>query len=77
MDGTGCSASGNGGAEAEQNEQKNNFCAAGQGQTVTIKDLVQLQKTVQSAGDIPFGNRSNHPLSDSPGPATDRSGLRT
>lgn len=75
MDGTGCPSSGNGGAETAQNEEKNNFCASGTPQAVTIKDLGQLQRAVQQAGDIPFGNPSNHPLSDTAGPATDRSGL--
>jgi hypothetical protein len=70
-----CGESGSGGAEAAQNEAKNNFCAGGAPNAFTIQDLTSLQKKVQDEGNIPFGNPRSHPLSPQPGPATDRTGL--
>ena|ERR1017187_2914792 len=75
IDSTSCGLEGSGGKEAAQNSSKNNFCATGSPRSIKIQDLVDLQKKVESDGSIPFGNPRNHPLSDSPGPATDRSGL--
>jgi hypothetical protein len=42
---------------------------------VSIPDLIGLQQQVESDKSIPFGNPRNHPLTNSAGPATDRSGL--
>ena len=75
IDSKACGVDGNGGAEASQNEAKNNFCAADPPERVTIERLVQLQQSVESNGSIPFGNTRNHPLSSDPGPATDRGSL--
>lgn len=76
IDSTSCGPAGKGGAEASQNETKNNFCASGPARPITIADMVALQKKVEDDGTIPFGSREKHPLSDQPGPATDRSKLQ-
>lgn len=77
IDSTSCALEGNGGAEAAQNDAKNNFCAVGPPIQETIGGLVALQKKVQQDGTVPFGNNHNHPLSDQPGPATDRGTLES
>jgi hypothetical protein len=64
--------SGSGGAEGPQNTAKNNFCASGPAKPITISEMVGLQNQVQVAKNIPFGNPDIHPLTTSPGPATDR-----
>jgi hypothetical protein len=69
-----CGADGKGETEAKQNEAKNNFCAT-DAQPITITQLGALQQKVQKDGTIPFGNIDTHPLSNTPGPATDRSAL--
>ncbi len=71
-----CPAEGRGGAEAAQNVEKNNFCATDPPHTITIQYLVTLQKRAERS-DVPFGQRSDHPLTDTPGPATDRSTLES
>jgi hypothetical protein len=76
MDQTSCTILGNGGAEAAQNQAKNNFCAIGQAKVMTIPDLVSLQAKVQQDPTIPFGNSHNHPLTAKSGPATDRTPLQ-
>ena len=68
MDKTSCPIEGSGGKEAEQNKAKNDFCATGAPQAVTIADLVELQRKVEADGSIPFGKE---------GPATDRSKLQS
>lgn len=75
IDSTSCGPEGKGGAESSQNEAKNNFCASGPTRTITIADMIALQKKVQDDGTVPFGNRGNHPLTTQPGPATDRTKL--
>jgi hypothetical protein len=62
-------------SETLQNQGKNNFCAAGPAKPITIADMVQLQLTVQQNKNINFGNTHDHPLSDTPGPTTDRAPL--
>ncbi len=71
-----CGPEGKGGAEATQNQAKNNFCASG-AKPITIADMTTLQKKVQSDKSIPFGNQDEHPLTSTHGPATDRSPLAT
>lgn len=71
-----CGVDGSGGAEANQNAAKNNFCPVKNGGATSIAALTQLQAQVQSTGNIPFGNPDDHPLSPTPGPATDRAYLQ-
>jgi hypothetical protein len=73
----GCPIEGSGGAEAGQNTAKNNFCAGGPPVPITVDDLVTLQTNVQSDKRINFGNDRDHPLSNAPGPAANRTPLRT
>lgn len=75
IDSTSCGVEGSGGKEASQNTAKNNFCATGSPRSISIQDLASLQQQVESDKSIPFGNPRNHPLTDSPGPATDRASL--
>jgi hypothetical protein len=70
-----CGVEGKGGAEVKQNEAKNNFCASGS-EAITIAQMADLQKHVDQDKNIPFGNSDLHPLTSSPGPATDRSPLQ-
>lgn len=65
MDATSCSVGGNGGKEENQNLEKNNFCATGPAQAVTVADMVALEAKVPAS--VPFGQ--------SAGPAIDRSAL--
>ena len=76
IDETSCTIAGNGGAETFQNEAKNNFCAAGPANAITIPQMAGLQTKVQEEGDIPFGNPRNHPQTVSSGPATNRKPLQ-
>jgi hypothetical protein len=82
MDGESCGLSGSGGAEANQNQAKNNFCAtdpAGElaNPTLTsIPELVALQTKAQQIPDINFGSRFGHPLTSKPGPVVDRGALQ-
>jgi len=69
-----CGVQGKGGAETTQNEAKNNFCASG-AQPITIAQMTALQTKVQSDRSIPFGNEDTHPLTNTPGPAQDRTPL--
>jgi hypothetical protein len=72
-----CAVAGNGGAETNQNEAKNNFCPTSTAAApMKISDLVALQKQVQKNKNIPFGNFNGHPLTTQPGPATDRAPLQ-
>src|ERR1700693_4862783 len=70
-----CGTSGNGGSEANQNQAKNNFCAAGPANPVSIPDLIALQKKAQAIKGISFGNPDHHPLTSNPGPMINRSAL--
>jgi hypothetical protein len=64
-----------GNPENLQNQGKNNFCAAGPAKPITIPGLAQLQVEVQQNKNINFGNTSDHPLSDVPGPTANRAPL--
>jgi hypothetical protein len=75
IDSTSCGPAGNGGADTAQNEAKNNFCASG-AKPVTVADMVSLQEKVEADTSIPFGNPDIHPLTKTPGPATDRKPLQ-
>jgi hypothetical protein len=75
IDSTSCPLSGSGGAETNQNAAKNNFCASGTAQPMTIAQLAALQQQVQQNKSIPFGNEDAHPFTKSSGPATDRAPL--
>lgn len=83
MDGASCGLSGNGGAETNQNDAKNNFCATGPGSDLatptltSIPELVALQDSVQQIADINFGNPRQHPLTSKAGPIVDREPLVT
>lgn len=70
-----CGIEGKGGAETNQNEAKNNFCAPDPPKPVTLADMVALQQNVQQNPAINFGNPRSHPFSSTPGPATDRGPL--
>lgn len=72
-----CGAEGKGGAEATQNEAKNNFCAPDPAKPVTLAEMVALQQKVQQDPSINFGNFRNHPFSNTPGPTTDRKKLES
>ena len=60
--------------ETEQNSAKNNFCATGTPKPITVDQMRALQTQVQADKSINFGSRV-HPLSDEPGPASDRAAL--
>jgi hypothetical protein len=52
-----CGIGGNGsGADGEQNDAKNNFCAAGAPQPITIEQLRELQAKVEQNPSINFGD---------------------
>ncbi|MBZ5537548.1 MAG: hypothetical protein LAO31_16445 [Acidobacteriia bacterium] len=72
-----CPIQGTGPKEAAQNTAKNNFCAGGPAQPITIDDMKTLQQNVQTNSKINFGNPRDHPLSRTPGPTKDRTPLRT
>src|SRR5216684_1388955 len=56
IDATDCGLDGNGGAEAAQNDAKNNFCAADPATPVTLAEMIDKQKKVQQDSSIPFVN---------------------
>jgi hypothetical protein len=68
-----CSAQGAGGEEAEQNQAKNNFCAAGTPSPRTIGQLMTLQGQVEQNKAINFGDADNPGMH---GPTTDRAPLK-
>jgi hypothetical protein len=71
-----CGPGGSGaGAEQQQNQAKNNFCAVGTPGPIAIADMVDLQQKVQSDKTINFGNDQDHPLSNTPGPTVNRAPL--
>ena len=76
IDATSCTLSGSGGAETFQNDAKNNFCATGPAQPITIPQMVNLMSQVEQNPSIPFGSTHGHPLTNKPGPATDRKPLQ-
>ena len=69
-----CDLQGSGGAETNQNIAKNNFCATGSPQDVTIEDFTNLQTQVNNDSSIPFGDSSRGGRPE--GPATDRAPLQ-
>jgi len=70
-----CGPDGKGGNETHQNEAKNSFCASGPAKPISIADMANLQKQVESDKTIAFGNPDLHPLTTEPGPAVDRTHL--
>jgi hypothetical protein len=62
------------GAEALQDTAKNNFCATGAPQPITIDDLISLQKQVEKNPAINFGNTNKGGRKK--GPTTNRALLR-
>ncbi len=69
-----CGISGSGtGAEATQDAQKNNFCASGTAQEITLQDLTALQQQVEQNPAINFGDESTPDRAK--GPTTDRAPL--
>jgi len=78
IDNSSCGLAGNGGAETNQNDAKNNFCPStgtAAPQPITIADMVALQAKVQMDKTIPFGNTRTHPLTTKAGPAKNRAPL--
>jgi hypothetical protein len=69
-----CGIQGSGGAEANQNMAKNNFCASGAPKHMTIADFTQLQQQVNNNPSIPFGDSSQN--GRPAGPATNRAPLQ-
>jgi hypothetical protein len=69
-----CGLQGAGGAEANQNMTKNNFCATGTPTDMTISDFVNLQTKVNDDPSIPFGDTSEGGRPK--GPAVDRTPLQ-
>lgn len=69
-----CAAQGAGGEEAEQNQAKNNFCAAGTPAPFTIAQFAALQGQVEQNKAINFGDVDNPGIH---GPTTNRAPLKT
>ncbi|MBV8895432.1 MAG: hypothetical protein JO051_02895 [Acidobacteriaceae bacterium] len=69
-----CGVQGSGGAEANQNMAKNNFCATGTPSDMTIDDFTNLQTQVENDSSIPFGTDAQGGREK--GPAVDRAPLR-
>ena len=70
-----CGLPGSGtGAEGQQNMVKNNFCAKGTAQSITIDYLTSLQKQVESNPAINFG--SDNKGTRKKGPTTNRAPLK-
>ena len=70
-----CGLAGSGtGPEGAQNSAKNNFCATGTPQAITIDDLTNLQAQVEKNPAINFGNESKG--TKKKGPTTNRAPLR-
>jgi hypothetical protein len=67
-----CVAEGNGGADANQNNAKNNFCANGAVEETTFSKLNQLQMDVKNDGSILFGDL----FAPHPGPQVSRTKLQ-
>lgn len=62
------------GPEGQQNSAKNNFCAKGTPQQITIADLTNLQKQVEKNPAINFGNENKGTRKK--GPTTNRAPLK-
>ncbi len=69
-----CGLTGSGGEEANQNSAKNNFCATGTPEPMTIADLQQLQTQVANDPTIDFGDDNSG--SHSKGPQVNRAALQ-
>lgn len=70
-----CGLPGSGtGAEGQQNMAKNNFCAKGTPQSITIADLTNLQEQVEKNPAINFGSEDKGTRKK--GPTTNRAPLR-
>src|SRR5215813_3504837 len=69
-----CSVAGSGGAEAQQNAAKNNFCASGDPEVITFEDLKNLQARVNADRSINFGNKNT--LERKKGPTIERAPLK-
>jgi len=70
-----CGLAGSGiGPEGQQNMAKNNFCAPGTSQAITIDDLTNLQAQVEKNPAINFGNENKGTRKK--GPTTNRAPLR-
>ena len=66
-----CPLAGSGGEEANQNQAKNNFCASGTSQLMTIADFTQLQNSAATDSTIHFGDSG-----ENKGPQVDRAPLQ-
>lgn len=69
-----CGLTGSGGVEAAQNSVKNNFCASGTPQPITIPYLASLQTQVADDPSINFGDEGTPTRPK--GPTTDRTPLQ-
>jgi hypothetical protein len=69
-----CGTLGSGGREAAQNQAKNDFCASGSAQTITIQNLKTLQTAVEDNTNINFGDEAT--ATRKAGPTQDRTPLR-
>ncbi len=54
-----CGLQGDDGPEGHQNMAKNNFCASGDLQLLTVKDFQKLQEQVNANPSIPFGDKDS------------------
>jgi hypothetical protein len=61
--------------EGAQNLVKNNFCATAPARSITVNDMVSLQKRAQAIKDVNFGNPATHPLTSEFGPTINRAPL--
>jgi len=71
----GLSGVGGGGPEGVQDAAKNNFCATGTPEEITIDGLIKLQQQVENDPTINFGSKAVG--SRKKGPTTDRGPLQT
>lgn len=70
-----CGLAGSGtGPEGVQNSAKNNFCATGEAQEITIADLTNLQQQVEKNPAINFGNENKN--GKKKGPTVNRAPLK-
>lgn len=69
-----CGITGSGGDESNQNAAKNNFCATGTPQPMTIAEMAQLQTQVANDPNIDFGDEDDPPRKK--GPQVDRAPLQ-
>jgi hypothetical protein len=71
---SGCGVTGSGGPEANQNSAKNNFCAAGDPETLTFDELKKMQTQVANKKNIAWGNKNT--AIHKKGPTVDRAPLQ-